>query len=315
LAAVNLNLVGVIFSGGVCTLERCINNLKGLVYAFYPGQEGGTAVAEVLFGVTNPGGKLQVTFPRNDSQLPHWNDDLTDDYGCGYRWYDATGRVPQFAFGYGLSYTSFSYSNITISPSTVAPGEPVTVTVDVTNTGSRSGDEGAQLYLSWVNPPVPMPVKALKGFRRVALSPGTTKTITFTLTADELYYFNEATSSYEVPSGEVQVRVGGSSDNLPLTGSFTVSAGAGKPDLLVTSIRTVPPYPTAGQRVLFLATVKNQGATPVPVGTPVTVRFAVDGVVVTVALDTLGSLAPGSMRRTVTGGWTGYRWVPMPAGS
>jgi beta-glucosidase len=293
LAAVNPNIVAVIFSGGICSLERCIGKLKGLVYAFYPGQEGGTAVGEVLFGLTNPGGKLPVTMPRNDSQLPVWNDDLTDDYGCGYRWYDNTGRVPQFAFGFGLSYTTFAYSNLTVTPSSVAPGEPVTVTADVSNTGSRNGDEVAQLYVSWSGTSVSMPVKALKGFQRVSIDAGQTRSVALTLTADELYYFNETTGNYDVPTGQVQVRVGGSSDNLPLLGTFAV-AGTGKPDLLITNIRTVPPYPIVGQRVVFLAAVKNQGAAPSPVA-PVKVTFSVNGVQTAVAVDSLKSIPVGGM--------------------
>ncbi len=295
LAGVNPNIVGVIFSGGVCSLDRCVSSLKGLIYAFYPGQEGGTAVAEVLFGLTNPGGRLPVTLPRNDTQLPQWNDNLNDDYGCGYRWFDKMGLVPQFAFGYGLSYTSFAYSNCTVSPSTVAPGELISVSVDIQNTGSRKGDEVVQLYLSDVTPSVPMPAKALKGFRRITMDPGEVKTISFTVTADELYYFNETTAGYDVKAGQVQVKVGGSSNNLPLSGAFTVTAGARKPDLLITNIRTVPPYPIPGQSVLFLATVKNQGSAASLAGVPIKVGFTLDGTPISVSDDFTESIVPGGM--------------------
>lgn len=277
LAAVNENLVVVLFSGGVCGIDRCVNNIKGLLYAFYPGQEGGNAVADVLFGDYNPGGKLPVTIPKMDSQLPAWNDDFTDDYGGGYRWFDQQGIIPEFAFGFGLSYTTFSYSNLVITPSTAALGEPVTVSVDVTNTGARAGDEVVQLYLRDVESTVLMPVKQLKGFKRITLNPGQTTTVSLTLTADELYYFNEASNSFEVEPGIFTVKVGGSSDNLPLLANIQVLDGPRKPDLLITNIKMVPPYPIRGDKVVFLAMVKNQGAGPSPAGTSIKVAFTVNG--------------------------------------
>ena len=295
LAAVNPHVVGVIFSGGICSLERCITNMKGLIYAFYPGQEAGAALGEVLFGVVNPSGKLPVTMPAGDAQLPAWNDDLDDDYGCGYRWYDNTAKTPRFPFGFGLSYTSFAYSGITVTPAQVDPGVPVTVTVTVQNTGGRSGDEVVQLYLSYVAPVVPMPVKALKGFRRVHLDPGQSADVAFTITADELYYFNENTSTYDVLPGTVQARVGGSSASLPLTGQFTVLDGTRRPDLLVTNVRTVPQFPQPGDAVTCIALVKNQGSAPTVAGTPVRVDFAIDGVPVSIADDVTASIPVGGM--------------------
>jgi beta-glucosidase len=295
LASANPNVIGVIFSGGVCTMSRCIDKLKGLIYAFYPGQEGGTAVAEVLFGTVNPAGRLPVTFPRDDSQLPPWNDDMTDDYGAGYRWFDKLGYVPQFAFGYGLSYTTFTYTNLTVTPGVAAPGQPITVTVDVTNTGSRNGEEVVQLYLSEISPTELMPVKALKGFRRIAIDVGHTTTVSFTLTADEFYRYNETTAAYEVPPGQWRVAVGGSSDNLVLSGEFTISAGGEKPDLLVTSVRTVPPYPLPGDTVLFLASVKNQGSAWLLSGVPAKVSFSLDGVPICYSDDYSDPIPPGGM--------------------
>lgn len=295
LAAVNPNLVVVLFSGGVCGVSRCIDNIKGLVYAFYPGQEGGTAVAEVLFGDYNPGGKLPVTMPKNDGQLPTWNDNFNDDYGCGYRWFDQMGYTPQYAFGSGLSYTTFLYSTLAIVPSSVAPGEPVTVSVDVMNIGSRAGDEVVQLYLSDSSSGVPMPVKQLKGFKRITLASGQTSTVTFTLTADELYYFNETTNSYDVGAGRFTVRVGGASDFLPLRGTFTVLDSPRKPDLRIASIRMVPPYPVPGQKVIFLATVKNQGTSATASGTPLKLTFGLDGQQVCWSDEFTGSIPPGGM--------------------
>ncbi|CAG0986163.1 hypothetical protein ARNL5_02855, partial [Anaerolineae bacterium] len=224
-----------------------------------------------------------------------WNDDLDDDFGCGYRWYDATGKVPRFPFGHGLSYTTFTYSTISVSPAQVDPGVPVTVTVHVQNTGTRAGEEVVQVYLSYVAPPVSMPVKALKGFRRVALEPGQSADVSFTLTADELYYFDDVAGRYEVPAGTVVVKAGGSSAVLPVSTQFTVLDGPRKPDLLVTNVRTVPPFPHAGDAVTCIATVKNQGSAPTVAGTPVRVDFSIDGVPVSIADDVTTSIPAGGM--------------------
>jgi beta-glucosidase len=295
LAAVNRKLVVVLFSGGICGIERCVQSIKGLVYAFYPGQEGGRAVAEVLFGAINPGGKLPVTYPLNDAQLPAWNDNLNDDFGCGYRWFDGKGVTPLFSFGFGLSYTTFSYSNLSISPASVVPGEIVTINVDVANTGGRSGDEVAELYLNPVAPSVPVPLKQLKGFKRITLEPGQTTRVTFTITADELYYFNEATSQYDIEAGSYAVRVGGSSDNLPLSGTFQVLDAPRKPDLLIAGVKMVPAYPLPGQKVVFLATVKNQGSAASAAGTHIKTNFTVNGQLVTWCDDFSASILPGGM--------------------
>ena len=295
LSSANRNLIVVLFSGGICGIHRCVDNIKGLVYAFYPGQEGGNALADVLFGDYNLEGKLPVTMPKTDAQLPAWNDDFNDDDGGGYRWFDAMQYTPQFAFGYGLSYTTFSYSNLSISPASAAPGQPITVSVDVTNTGTRGGVEVAELYLSDTSGAVLMPVKQLKGFQRIALHAGQTGTVNFTLTADELYYFDEASSSYEVEPGDYVVRVGGSSDNLPLSKSFHITDGPYKPDLLITNVKMVPPYPLPGQQVVFLATVKNQGSAATVAGTPLKVSFSVNSKLTSWSDNFNGSIPAGGM--------------------
>ncbi|UCF65623.1 MAG: glycoside hydrolase family 3 C-terminal domain-containing protein, partial [bacterium] len=152
LAAVNSNIIVVLKSGGICAVNNFVNNIKGLIYAFYPGQEGGNSIADVLFGDYNPSGKLPVTLPVSDAQLPDWNNDFTDDYGCGYRWFDKMNLTPEYAFGFGLSYTDFTYANLTISPGTVLAGEMIRVSVDVTNSGARPGEEVVQLYITENNP-------------------------------------------------------------------------------------------------------------------------------------------------------------------
>jgi beta-glucosidase len=294
LAAANPNLVVTIFSGGICSLNRCIDTIKGLIYAFYPGQEGGNALADVLFGDYNPGGKLPVTMPKNDAQLPVWNDNLNDDYGCGYRWYDKMQYTPQYAFGYGLSYTTFSYTNLRISPLSVAPGELVTVQVNVMNTGNRAGDEVVQLYLSHPASSIPMPTKELKAFKRVTLDAEQTATVEFTLTADELYYYSETSNTYEVESGQYTVRAGSSSDDLPLSHTFEVRDDTRKPDLLITNVRMVPPYPLPGQKVIFYATVKNAGSAPTA-GSQVKLSFSINGQQVSWSDEFTDSIPAGGM--------------------
>lgn len=295
LASANPNVIAAIFSGGICGLSRCINNVKGLIYAFYPGQEGGNALADVLLGDYNPGGKLPVTMPKNDSQLPPWNDDLTDDYGAGYRWYDKMGFTPQFAFGSGLSYTTFSYSNLVVSPKSAPPGVPVNVSVDVKNTGPQTGDEVVQVYLTNPASSSQTAVKQLKAFRRVSLNPGQSSTISMVLSADELYSYTDVNSGYEVTAGEFIVRVGGSSDNLPMTGSFQILDGPRKPDLLITGVRMVPPYPVVGQKVIFLALVKNQGSLATAAGTSLKAKFSVGRQQVSWSDEFSGSIPPGGM--------------------
>ncbi|HEY6953161.1 MAG TPA: glycoside hydrolase family 3 C-terminal domain-containing protein, partial [Bacteroidota bacterium] len=279
LGAANSNLVVVLYSGGICGINRSAASMKGLIYAFYPGQESGRAVADVLFGDYNPAGRLPVTYPKTDDQLPPWlrDDNLDTGYGRGYRWFDTKGFEPQYPFGFGLSYTTFSYSNMTVTPNSIDPGQLVHVSVDVTNTGSRTGEEVVQLYVSDTTAPVPMPQKQLKGFSRISFEPGQKKTVEFLLTADELYYYDETSSSYQVHPGQYAVRVGGSSASLPVSGAFQVLDGARKPDLLLLNVKMVPRYPKAGDNVMFLATVKNQGSKATIQGSPLKVLFSVNG--------------------------------------
>ena len=278
LGAVNKNLICVIESGGICGIDSCINSMRGLIYGFYPGQEGGNAIADVIFGDYNPGGKLPVTMPKSDSQLPPYTLSYDNEYGAGYRWYDQMKYTPEFAFGFGLSYTTFEYSNLTITPTSVPEGQNVDVSVDITNTGTRSGDEVAELYLSHTSSVgLWMPVKQLEGFKRVNLAPGESRTVTFTLTDDNLYYYDTTSSAYKVDPGDYTARVGGSSDNLPLSGNFDVVPAPPKPDLVITNIKWFPRFPVKGDKVVFLAMVKNQGTGPSPSGAAAKVDFYVNG--------------------------------------
>jgi beta-glucosidase len=171
LAAANPNVVLVVISGGPCAVNQVIARVKGLLYACYPGQEGGRALAELLLGRANPSGKLPVTIPKHDQQLPACDTDFRNvvTEGVGYRWFDSQKLKPEFAFGFGLSYTRFKYQNLRVTPERAPVGQEINVTVEVVNTGRRAGEEVVQLYLSTGNlqPAVPMPVKQLKGFKKV----------------------------------------------------------------------------------------------------------------------------------------------------
>jgi len=233
LAAVNPKIIVVLESGGIVALSQSIDQIKGLLYAFYPGQEGGKAVADILFGNVNPSGKLPVSMPQGDDQLPDWNDlDFSGDLvaGFGYRRFDAQGLTPQYAYGYGLSYTSFAYENLTVTPTSASGEAPVLVSVAVKNTGPRAGEEVVQLYLSvdFTNPEakkiVPMPAKQLRGFERISLLPGQTQTVTFSLGPEQLAFWSISDDMLRVESGRYTVRVGGASDNLPLAGRFRLTS-------------------------------------------------------------------------------------------
>jgi beta-glucosidase len=295
LAAVNKNIIVVLYSGGICGAHSFINKIKGLIYAFYPGQEGGNAIAQVLFGLYNPGGKLPLTMPQTTSQLPPRDDNFDNDFGCGYRWFDKMNLKPEFAFGFGLSYTTFSFGNLKITPSSVPAGQIIKISVDVTNTGSIAGDEVAELYLSDTTSAIDMPVQQLKGFKRITLGPGQTETVTFQISPDELYYFDEGADAYKVDINKYIVRVGGSSDNLPLSGTFQVTQAAPKPDLKIGNIRMVPPYPLPGDSVMFLATILNRGTGPSPEGTSHEVTFSLNGNPISKSIEFTHSIPAGGM--------------------
>ncbi len=223
LSTVNPNLIVVLIGSGAMGIENCLSDIKGLFLSYYPGQEGGRGIARLMFGEANPSGKLASTFAKNDSQLPPWNDDYTRDLvdGRGYRWFDTQGITPEFPFGFGLSYTTFDIRNLKIATSE----ESASITANVTNSGLQAGTEIVQLYLSHPEEsPVPFPPKQLKGFQRIPLDPGETKTVTFQLTADELSYYESSRKQFVVAHGNWIARVGSSSDSLPLSQNFLISS-------------------------------------------------------------------------------------------
>jgi beta-glucosidase len=310
LAAANSNMVLVVISGGPCAVNKVLNNVKGLLYACYPGQEGGRALADILVGRENPTGKLPVTVPKGDDQLRPCNTDFRNvvTEGVGYRWFDRQRLQPEFAFGFGLSYTTFEYRNLRVTPDQAPAGQVISVQADVVNTGQRAGEEVVQLYLSTgdLHPAIGMPAKQLKGFKKVGIAPGQTNRVTFTLTPNELYIFDAAAARYRVPTGSYTVRVGSSSDNLPLSAPFSLTPAGERPDLVVTNIRTVPPFPKVGDRVLFVASVLNRGTGPTPATENLSVSFSVDGKRLASSPSLRSSIPAGGM--ALVSGSDGVAW-------
>jgi beta-glucosidase len=227
IAATGKPYVVVLMNGRPLTLGWVADNAPGLLEAWYPGTEGGNAVADVLFGKANPGGKLPMSFPRNVGQIPISYDELptgrpadpSNKYTSRYLDVDNT---PQYAFGYGLSYTTFTLSKLHVSAASVSPSATVTVSADVTNTGAVAGADVAQLYIHEDGTSILQPVRRLDGFQRVTLAPGQTKTVTFTLGRDQVGFYNNS-GTFEVDPGTVDVYVGDSSTG-GLQGQFTVGS-------------------------------------------------------------------------------------------
>jgi beta-glucosidase len=185
--------------------------------AWYPGQAGGTAIADVLFGDYNPGGRLPVTFYQSANDLPPFTDYAMK--GRTYRFFTGEALYP---FGHGLSYTTFGYRNLAVDQDTLAGDGTVQVTVDVANTGPRAGDEVVQLYVQHINSSVERPLKDLRGFRRVSLQPGESRRVTFPLRAAQLAYWDAGAGRWVVENGQVRVLVGASSADIRLSHTITV---------------------------------------------------------------------------------------------
>lgn len=215
----NPRTIVVLINGSPVAINWTQLNIPAILEAWYPGQAGGTATADVLFGDYNPGGKLPLTFYSSVGQLPGF-----DDYDVigGGRTYMYFGGQPLYPFGHGLSYTEFSYTNLQIDPNKISTNGQVSVSVDVQNAGSREGDEVVQLYAHDVAASVRRPIKELKRFKRIYMQPGQTKTVTFTLAAQELAFYDVITRSFVVEPGTFELMVGSSSEDIRLTGILIV---------------------------------------------------------------------------------------------
>ena len=217
-------VVLVLLNGSALAIPWAAAHIPAIVEAWYPGQAGGEALADVLFGDYNPGGRLPVTFYESTADLPPF-----DDYDMAGRTYRYFQGEPLFPFGHGLSYTTFEFGDLQIRPAQVTVGEHVVVRAAVTNTGQRAGDEVVQLYVGHPDAAVPRPNTELKGFQRIHLGPGERKTVTFTLHTHHLGYYDED-MRYVVHPGPVAIRVGRSSQDLPLAGRFEIVGERSKVD-------------------------------------------------------------------------------------
>jgi len=218
-------LVEVLTNGRPLSISWSAEHVPAILEAWFPGIQGGYALADVIFGNYNPGGKLPVTFPRTVGQVPiYYNHKNTGRPPSSDRWsskYLDIPSTPLFPFGHGLGYTEFEYSNLQINPKRIKPSGKAKISVEVENTGDCRGDEVVQLYLRDVVASVTRPVKELKGFERITLAPGEKKTIVFTLTPEQLSFINRDLKRVVEP-GIFEVMVGKSSEDIQLAGSFEV---------------------------------------------------------------------------------------------
>jgi len=242
--ALNPRTIVLLTGGGGMDVSGWLDKVPAVLHLYYPGQEGGTAVAQILFGQHNPEGKLPVSFdrswetspsskwyrgdPKNNTTLNTIGEDgkpkdytvehiqYGDKLMVGYRYWTTTGKHPLYPFGYGLSYTTFKFSRLQ-APASAAPGSTVSVGFDVTNTGNEAGAEVAQLYVSDPSAQVDRPERELKGFAKVRLAPGETRHVTLTLDARAFSYWDAPAHKWIIDPGKFILRVGDSSENTPLT--------------------------------------------------------------------------------------------------
>ncbi|HEX3557667.1 MAG TPA: glycoside hydrolase family 3 C-terminal domain-containing protein [Pyrinomonadaceae bacterium] len=239
MAAANKNTIVVLTSGGAVDMSAWVERVPALVEAWYPGQEGGTALAEILDGDVNPSGRLPVTFERrwednpvHDSYYPADGTrrvEYKEGVFVGYRGYEKKGTHPLFPFGYGLSYTTFRYANLTIRPaaaSNSSTGALYEVSFDVKNTGTREGADVAQVYIGDTHAKVARPSKELKGFSKISLRPGETRRVTVTLDRRAFSYYDPGSKQWRADPGDFDVLVGRSSEQIELRGKLALPLAA-----------------------------------------------------------------------------------------
>jgi beta-glucosidase len=232
--AANKNIVVVITGGGAVDMNSWLDHVPAVLQAWYPGQEGGTALAEILFGEVNPSGRLPVSFERRWEDNPV-HDTYYPEAGAkqvvykegvfiGYRGYEHSGKRPLFPFGFGLSYTTFTYSNLSVVTGTTKGGNSpwwTEVAFDVTNTGKRKGAEVAQVYVADKHSKLERPAKELKSFVKVNLRPGEKRRVKLMLDERALSYYDVESKRWRAEPGQFEVLVGSSSENIQLKGRLT----------------------------------------------------------------------------------------------
>jgi beta-glucosidase len=313
----------VVLNTGSAVTMPWLSQVRGVLEAWYPGQEDGTAIAALLFGGANPSGHLPVTFPASLSQVPasttaQWPGQngtvqYSEGVDVGYRWYNSQSLTPLFPFGYGLSYTTFAFSSLKVG--TLPAGGAATVTATITNTGTRAGADVAQLYVS--DPAASgQPPRQLEGFQRVSLAAGASQTVTFPLAQRNLQYWNSAGNGWATSAGGYGIDVGDSDASLPLTGTLSVTpAQLGQP------VKVTSPGPQeglAGTAVTVPVTASDStgGQTPtftaagLPAGTSISAAGAITGTPTTAGTSTVTVTAEDGAGAQASATFT---WTVLPA--
>jgi beta-glucosidase len=233
ITAVNKNTIVVITAGGNVDMTQWIDKVPAVLHAWYPGQEAGTALAQILFGDYSPSGKLPVSLERRWEDNPVFHSyyppkggsrvQYSEGVFVGYRHYDRSETKPLFPFGFGLSYTTFAYSNLSVIPASGSLDQSVTVSFEIKNTGDRNGAEVAELYVGNPHPSVPRPVKELKGFAKVSLKPGERKRFSITLDRQAFSFYDVGKKNWNAEPGLFDILIGGSSDKIQLQGTFNLT--------------------------------------------------------------------------------------------
>lgn len=228
----NPRTVVVLIDGGAVEMDPWIDQVPAILQAWYPGMEGGNAIAAILFGDVNPSGKLPFTFPRKLADSPaHALKAYPGENGVvrysegllvGYRWFDTKQIEPLFPFGFGLSYTTFAYSNMNIIPGSNPSAPIVTVSCDITNTGHRQGQEVVQLYIHQGHPSLARPEKELKGFAKISLRPGETDKISIPLTREAFSFYDPARKAWVAEKDDFTIMLGSSSREIRLSDRWSL---------------------------------------------------------------------------------------------
>jgi beta-glucosidase len=224
--AVGKPTVLVLLNGSALSINWAQQRVPAILEAWYPGQAGGSAIADVLFGDYNPAGRLPVTFYKSASDLPPF-----EDYSMRGRTYRFFDGQPLYPFGHGLSYTTFEYANLRSSRDTISRNGSLVISADIRNTGARAGDEVVQLYVQHLGATVTRPLKELKGYQRIALRPAERRTVTFTLPASQLAYWDSTSHNWAVSDGRVRVLMGASSLDIRLADTINVVSRVLEPQL------------------------------------------------------------------------------------
>lgn len=233
ISAINKNTIVVLTAGGNVDMTRWIDSVPALLEAWYPGQEGGNALAQLLFGDYSPSGKLPASFERRWEDNPTFHNyypaagehhvKYAEGLFLGYRYFDRSETKPLFAFGHGLSYSTFAYSDISVTPKVGDSNAPVSVSFEVKNTGKRAAAEIAEVYVGDSHASVPRPVKELKNFAKVNLQPGESQRVTLTLDRRAFSYYDVNKKDWSAEPGNFTILVGAASDDIRLQGKYTLT--------------------------------------------------------------------------------------------